>query len=467
MRPISYIVLIFGFTLFPYTANAKPLNVLLITIDDLRTEIGAYGATQAITPNIDRLAAKGLKFENAFCQYPVCNPSRSSFLTGKRPEELGILSNRVALRDKWPDIVTLPQLFRNNGYYSAGIGKLFHTGKDENGERALFRDDASFDHFFRAHDQSREEREAAIADGKGRYLGDGTVGWAHWIAADGGDLAQPDGQNAQEAVRVLEKNHDKPFFIGVGFHKPHDPFIAPKEYFEQFPLDEIELPVEPSDRVARLHHDTPRNYNFLTFTDRDRREFKRAYLACTAFVDAQIGKVLDALDRLELWDSTIVVLMSDHGYHLGEHQWWNKVTVYDIGARGPFMIWAPETAGMGQSTGAVVELLDLYPTIADLCNLDTSHELSGRSLRPLLEGDSIPSKPAFTQVIRPNIKMGYSVRYGDWRFTQWGTKGEGGYELYNGAKDKIGYYNLANNPEYRSIREELSTLLKDHYKQIQ
>lgn len=268
-------------------------------------------------------------------------------------------------------------------------------------------------------------------------------------------------------MRFLEENHEKPFFIGVGFHKPHDPFVAPKEYFDLFPLDEIQLPKEPSDRVDRLLYDTPRNYNFLTFTDRDRREFKRAYLACTAFMDAQLGKILDALDRLKLWDNTIVVLMSDHGYHLGEHRWWNKVTVYDIGARGPFMIWAPEAARMGQSTDTVIEFVDLYPTLADLCNLDTPHDLSGRSLSPLLKGDPSPSRPAFTQVVRPKIGMGYSVRSGDWRLTQWGAKGEGSYELYNGAKDKIGYYNLIDNPEYATIREELSVLLKNHYQGLQ
>ena len=461
------ITLTLGVALIAAGAAAKPLNVLLITIDDLRPELGAYGVNAAYTPNIDRLAEKGIKFENAFCQYPVCNPSRSSFLTGLRPDELGIVSNQIPLRQKWPDIVTLPQLFRNNGYFTAGIGKLFHAGLDDQGNRTLFQDDASFDHFFRAYNQSRQYRDQAFLEGRGRLLGDQTVGWAHWIADEGGDEAQPDGQNAQEAVRIMEENASKPFFIGVGFHKPHDPFIAPKEYFERYPLDEIELAKIPEDQTPPLEYSTPGNYNFQTYTDRDRREFKRAYLACTTFVDAQVGKLLATMDRLELWDNTIVVLMGDHGYHLGEHSWWNKVTVFDIGARAPFMIWVPGSIHMGRSTDSVVEFVDLYPTLADLCKLDAPHELSGQSLRSIIENRATIDKPAYTQVTRSKIGMGYSVRFGDWRFTQWGKEGEGGYELYNTVEDRIGYYNLADNPEYASIREQLSAMLRIGYPVLQ
>lgn len=455
-------ILISGFALCLGDLNAKPLNVLFIAIDDLRTELGAYGIDAAHTPNIDRLANKGLKFENAFCQYPVCNASRSSFLTGLRPNELGILSNQQILRQEYPDMVTLPQLFRQNGYFSVGIGKLLHAGMDENGKRTFFRDDPSFDSFY----SPRGKTPQIGQQGEGRKLGDGTVGWARWLAAEGGDEAQMDGLNAQEAVRAIEARSDEPFFIGVGFHKPHDPFIAPKEYFERYPLDEIELASDPQDRTPALPYATPGNYNFHTFEDRDRREFKRAYLACTTFVDAQVGKVLDALDRHDLWDNTIVILMSDHGYHLGEHAWWNKVTVFDIGARVPLIVWAPGTERMGSATDSIVELVDLYPTLAELCELPEPHTLSGTSLRPILEGEATPPRPAYTQVKRPNIDMGYSVRFGDWRFTQWGAKGEGGYELYNGAKDAFGYYNLADHPEYASTRDYLSELLKRTYKEL-
>jgi iduronate 2-sulfatase len=248
---------------------AQRKNVLFITIDDLRPEIGCYGSEGLITPNIDRLAAMGVKFNRAYCQYPVCNPSRASFLTGKRPGELGILSNRPSLRKEWPDIVTLPQLFRQNGYFTAGMGKLLHMGVDENGNQTHFRDDASFDHWFKALGNNPKIGNT----GEGRKLGDGSIEWAHWLAAEGGDLAQPDGMLAAEAVRVLEEHHaskdsaqGKPFFIGVGFHKPHDPFIAPKEYFEPYPLEDVKLVEEPADRTPLLKYSIP-NRGFDMFDD--------------------------------------------------------------------------------------------------------------------------------------------------------------------------------------------------------
>ena len=287
------------------------------------------------TPNIDRLAAKGVKFNRAYCQYPVCNPSRASFLTGKRPDELGIVSNGVALRKKWPDIVTLPQLFRENGYYTAGLGKLLHMGLDDEGKQTLFRDAASFDLFYRPLETARRSEPR----GRGRKLGDGSIAWAHWLAAEGGDEAQPDGMIAEEAVRLLDEHHDKPFFIGVGFHKPHDPFIAPKEYFAHYPMEEVKLPEEPEDRTPLVSIPSP--ITSRRSSTSDRREFKRAYHACTTFVDAQVGKLFAAMDRLDLWDNTIVVLLGDHGYHLGEHGWWNKVTIFELGARAPLMMWVP------------------------------------------------------------------------------------------------------------------------------
>lgn len=444
-------------------ATAKQMNVLFIAIDDLRPEIGCYGNDEMKTPNIDRLAKKGIKFNRAYCQYPVCNPSRASFLTGKRPFELDILSNKIALREKWPEIVTLPQLFRNNGYFTAGMGKILHMGLDENGKQTLFRDDLSYDHWFRALGNNPKIGNT----GKGRKLGDGSIPWAQWLAAEGGDEAQPDGMIAAEAVRVLEAHHDKPFFIAVGFHKPHDPFFAPKEYFEQYPLDEIKLAVDPADRSPLLRYSLPNKDLFSSFTERDQREFKRAYHACTTFSDAQVGKVFAAMDRLELWDSTIVVLMGDHGYHLGEHGWWNKVTVYELGANAPLMMWVPGARTMGQETDSVVEFVDLYPTLADLCGLKPPHRLSGKSLRPVLAHPSKPWKnAAYTQVTRGARMMGYSVVNDHWRFIQWGINGEGGTELYDQTKDHDNYYNLADNPEYKKVSKKMAGLLEDGFPNI-
>ncbi len=438
-------------------------NVLFITIDDLRPELESFGIPEIHTPNISRLASKGLQFDAAYCQYPVCNPSRASFLTGQRPDELGIHSNRVALRLKWPNLVTLPQHFRNLGYFTAGLGKLFHLGTDSEGNTTLFRDDLSFDHSFKA-----KGREPQIGKkGLGRRLGDGTVRWAQWRAAEGGDLAQADGLLAAEAVRVLEKHHTEPFFLAVGFHKPHDPFVAPKEYFEAYPLHEVQLNTDPKNRSPSSPYALPKAYNFNTFTDQDRREFQRAYYACTSFVDAQVGKLLATLDRLELWKNTIVVLLGDHGYHLGEHGWWNKVTVFDIGARVPLILWAPKAPAMGARTAAVVELLDLFPTLVDLCGLKAPHALSGKSWRPILENPRTPwAHPAYTQVIRGGIGMGYSVRKGNWRLTQWGHDAPHSIELYNVERDKEGFHNLALDPAQQHRRDHLLRILKAGFPQL-
>jgi uncharacterized sulfatase len=433
-------------------AGAKPLNVLFVVVDDLRPELGCYGNDEVRTPNIDRLAQRGILFNRAYAQYPVCNPSRSSFLSGKRPDELGIYENRMPVRKKCPEVVTLPQLFRNNGYFTAGLGKVLCAGTDEQGEFAQHRDDLSYDHFFTAKDSPIGKK------GEERIMGDGSIPWAFWRAAEGGDEAQADGLLASEAVRVLEAHQEEPFFIGVGFHKPHDPFVAPKEYFDLYPLENVKLADEPADR-------SPLNEYALTggfgmFKDRDHREFKRAYHACTTYVDSQIGKVLDTLDRLHLWDSTIVVLLGDHGYHLGEHNHWNKVTVFELGARAPLMLWMPGMDSMGQETDSIVEFLDLYPTLADLCGLKAPLELSGKSLRPVLENPSNPWKNvAYTQVARDGIHMGYSIRTDRWRLIQWGATGEGGYELYDHSRDGGEYYNLADHPEYRRIKKQLVGLL--------
>ena len=462
-HPKKTTLLMLGGLLMAGAASAKPLNVLFITIDDLRPEIGCYGNDEVKTPNIDRLAKMGVKFNKAYCQYPVCNPSRASFLSGKRPDELDIVSNTIPLREKWPDLVQLPQLFRENGYFTAGMGKLLHKGLDETGKATFFRDDVSFEHQFRALGATPKIGKK----GEGRKLGDGSIVWARWLAAEGGDEAQSDGLIAAEAVRVLDENHDKSFFIGVGLHKPHDPFVAPKEYFEDYPLDDVKLAKEPKDRTPLLKHSLSNRDFFSHFAEQDQKEFKRAYHACTTFVDAQVGKIFDVMDRHQLWDNTIVLLMGDHGYHLGERGWWNKVTVFERGARGPLMMWVPGMESMGQETDSVVEFLDIYPTLVDLCGLKAPHELSGKTMRPVLQNPSKDWKQAaYTQVTRGNKMMGYSVRDGRYRYIQWGLNGEGGTELYDHEKDDGEYYNLANHPECKSIKKKMAVLLKDGFPDI-
>ena len=448
-------------TLLARAEPAKPMNVLFIVIDDLRTELGCYGVEEVISPNIDRLAKMGVLCHNGYAQYPVCNPSRSSFLSGLRPDETGIVSNTVPFRKLWPDMVSLPQLFRQNGWFTAGIGKIFHLAEPRNGRTVLFEDPLSWDYF---HDSLRDTTQLGRT-GEGRNLTHGKIPWCTWRAAEGGDEDQPDGMNAAAAVRILEEHHDKPFFIGLGFHKPHDPFVAPKKYFDLYPKDRIKLAVEPADRSQQVRYAIPNHTDFASFTDEERCEFKRAYQACVSFTDAQLGKVFDAMDRFKLWDHTIVVLIGDHGYHLGEHEWWNKVTVYERCARAPMMVWVPGAKGMGRPTNALIEFVDLYPTLIDYAGLKAPHRLSGESFRPVMDNPKLPGKKAaYTQVNRGKT-IGRSVRTTRWRFTEWGPDGKDGIELYDHSKDEGEYHNLGGNPEYAETCKELRKLLKTGFPQ--
>jgi arylsulfatase A-like enzyme len=459
MKAILFTVLCLAFAARTVAIDAnRPAgqpNILLIVIDDLRTELGCYGVGEVLSPNIDRLARKGMLFHNAYAQYPVCNPSRSSFLSGLRPDETGILSNDMPFRRLHPDLVALPQLFRQNGYYTAGLGKIFHRSVDQPGKPVLFEDPQSWDYFY---DGSKDATELGRR-GEGRNLTEGRLRWCQWLAAEGDDQDQADGLAARTAVRILEENRDKPFFIGLGIHKPHDPFVAPKQYFERYPEGETKLAVEPEDRSPRVPLAIPNDRDFARFTDKERREFKRAYQACVSFADAQVGKVFDTLDRLELWENTIVILMGDHGYHLGEHDWWNKVTVFELCSRAPMMVWVPKAKGMGRDTRAIMEFIDLYPTLVDYAGLDAPHRLSGESLRPVLDNPALAGKPAaYTQVTRGD-KMGRSVRTARWRYTEWGPNGELGIELYDHDQDPGEYHNLSGSPPNAELCGELKILL--------
>lgn len=437
--------------------SGQRLNVLFITVDDWRSEAGCYGVKEIRTPNIDRLAARGMRFDRAYCQFSVCNPSRTSFLTGLRPDTTGILDNTVHFRKRMPEVVTLPQLFRENGWRTASYGKTFHVFRGADSQDIVgVNGGRSFDEarIFRATERGRQ--------GEGRNLTGGRVRWCSWLAAEGDDEDQPDGQNARAAVQFLEQRRDRPFFLAVGFHKPHDPFIAPKKYFDRYPLDSIKLPQDPADRRPDLPLAIGSAWKaeFDKFTDRERREFKRAYYAGTSFMDAQLGKLLDALDRLDLWDKTIVVMLGDHGYQLGERGWWNKNTLFELSARSPLLVWAPGMKAPGQSCARLVEFVDLYPTLAELCRLPPPGNLEGRSMAPLLNEPSQPWKQAaYTQVSRGRGVQGRSVRTERWRYTEW-DDGREGVELYDEQADPGEWHNLATDPAHAAVVKELSAILR-------
>jgi uncharacterized sulfatase len=438
------------------TASPHQLNVLFIMADDLRADLGCYGHAIVRSPNIDKLAARGMRFDRAYCQYPVCNPSRASLLTGLRPDRTRILDNNTQFRKTLPDVVTLPQLFRQNGYFTASLGKIFHRGLTMEDLRSDMDDPKSWDaaRYFQATERGNR--------GDGRNLTEGRVAWCRWLAAEGDDDDQPDGQISREAIRMLEEHRDRPFFLALGFHKPHDPFIAPKKYFDFYSLEKLKPPEEPPDRSSDVPLAIPAGgkKEFDRFSDKERREFIRAYYAGVSFTDAQIGKVVEALDRLKLADKTIIIFLGDHGYHLGERGWWNKSTLFELSARAPLIVFAPQMKAKGKSSSRLVEFVDIYPTLVELCGLKPPSPLEGRSFRPLLDEPARAWKEAaFTQVQRGRI-AGYSVRTERWRYTEW-DEARAGLELYDHEYDPHEYHNLAEEPKHEKIRAKLKQLLSD------
>jgi len=431
----------------PGGPQSKP-NVLFIVVDDLNNSLGCYGHSVVKSPNIDRLTVRGIRFDRAYCQFTVCNPSRTSFLTGLRPDSTGILNNATPFRSKLPDVVTLPQLFRKNGYFTARVGKVFHSAKNMDDPQAW--------------DVKSDPKGTPLGKkGQGRNLTGGRVRWCRWLAAEGDDEDQSDGQVAAEAIGLLEQHRHNPFFLAVGFHKPHDPFVTPKRYFDLYPLERLRPPKDPPDRSAELSQAIASGWKaeFDRFTDREQREFMRAYYAGISFMDAQLGKIIAALDRLELWHNTIVVFFGDHGYHLGERGWWNKNTVFELSARAPLIVVTPKMKRKGKSCSRIVEFVDIYPTLADLCKLPPPANLEGTSFKPLLDDPELSwKKTAFTQVQRGRI-AGRSVRTERWRYTEW-DEGKQGTELYDHNTDAGEYYNLAGDPQYTETVAELRKLLR-------
>jgi iduronate 2-sulfatase len=430
-------------------APAGKLNVLLITIDDLRDALGCYGNTAVHTPNINRLAARAVRFDRAYVQYPVCNPSRSSFLTGLRPDQTGVTDNRTMLRARLPEVVTLPQLLKADGRHAAAFGKILHLGggRDE-ALRAQWADLPQSWHTARPYEATPRGRIKLA----GRNLSGGKLPWCHWGAMDGDDNDQPDGQIARAVIAEIETCGDRPWVIGAGFMKPHDPFLAPKKYFDLYPEGSLRPPRPPGDQTPAPPLAVgfgALGAAFAQFTDREREEFLRAYYACTSYVDAQVGRVLDTLDRLNLWENTLVILLGDHGYHLGERDWWNKDTLFERSCRAPLLIAAPGIKP-GVAHG-LVEFVDLFPTVAEVCGLALPANLAGQSLRPLLLDPAAPGKPAaFTIVVRGKMR-GDSIRTDRWRFTRWS---DGAVELYDHASDPEEDRNVA--PAHPEVVRDLS-----------
>ena len=459
---------------FPNSSFSAQPNVLFLISDDLNNYLGCYGDPRAKTPNIDKLAARGVKFERSYCTFPLCGPSRNSMLTGLYPNSTGILSNSQVFRQTIPSQVSLPQAFRQAGYFAARIGKLYHynvpnsigtNGHDDPASWELELNPAGVDRL--------EEQPKIFTLTPGQY-----GGTLSWYASPKSDEHHTDAMMAADAGWVLERcarQKQRPFFLAVGFFRPHTPYVSPRTpYFDQYP--EAEMPVvqgvkeDQADVPAAALGSYKKEQDKLT--DDLRRQCLQAYYASISFMDAQVGHVVDSLDRLGLAENTIIVFTSDHGYHMGEHGLWQKQSLFEGSARVPMLIVAPGTAGKGSVVKTPVSHLDLFPTLAELAGIKAPANLQGQSLVPMLKDPNATGRGwALTQVVRGgNFNrqgaapatgdkgkrfFGYSLRTPRWRYTEW-DEGAEGRELYDHDHDPKELTNLADKPEHAATVAALS-----------
>ena len=460
-------------------ALAKRPNVLFIAVDDLRPQLGCYGDPLARTPNLDRLASQGTLFNRAYCQQAVCSPSRTSLLTGRRPDTTKIYNLEDHFRDTIPDVVTLPQHFKNNGYHAQAFGKIYHGALDDPASWSVpHTPGGGATYGPETQAETRKRRKALQEQGvKGNALLQRSKGPAiEAPEVDDGELQ--DGVTADNAIKALNEIKDKPFFLAVGFVKPHLPFVAPKRYFDLYPpAEQIPLPPDRerpagAPEMAFTNFGELRNYQGMPkdpepVAGQQARELIRAYYAATSYMDAQVGRVIAELERLGLRENTIVILWGDHGWHLGEQGMWCKHTNFENAVRAALMISVPggRQPKRGAKTDALVEFVDIYPTLCQLAGLDLPAGLEGTSFVPLLGDPARAWKAAaFSQYPRQGSKvMGYSVRTDRFRYTEWQERATGqvlAAELYDHQADPRETKNVAAAPEHAGAVKELSQTLQ-------
>ncbi len=410
-------------------STKKKPNILFIAIDDLRPELGCYGSEIAISPNLDKLAETGLLFNRAYCQQAICSPSRASLMTGARPESIGVIENYTDFRDVNPSIITLPQHMWANGYETVNIGKIYHGSYNDadfswSRQPATDKVDVQKPNLTGAYalkenqeifENNKTDMIAKYGEAAKRGLGNGPA----YECADVPDQTYLDGYNTELAIatiREMVEQGDKPFFLGLGYFKPHLNWVAPKKYWDMYDPEEIplasqvsapegaaEMGLHPSFEL-RVRYGIPKEGDI---DDEMARTLIHAYLACVSYIDAQIGKVLEALDEAGVRDNTIIVVWGDHGWHLGDMGIWGKATNYEISTRVPLMIWTPDMSNKvrGSKTDALVELVDIFPTLCDLVGVDKPEHLEGLSYAPLLEDpDQEWKSVAFSQFPTPALR---------------------------------------------------------------
>lgn len=475
----------------PCEATERP-NVLFIAVDDLRPEMGCYGNPVVRTPNLDRLAARGVVFNHAYCQQAMCSPSRSSLMTGRRPDVTRVWDLETHFRAAMPDAVTLPQHFKANGYYCAALNKIYHHGFEDgrswsephwypNGQ-TVDTDPADWSKRIvkRVGEGVREYAKTPLPADNDRpnagKRGKAAKGAAFEVSPKNDDEL-PDGCTAAEAVKRLSelRARHQPFFLAVGFLKPHLPFVAPKKYWDLYNPDKIPLPAIdhlPDGAPVFAGHDNGELHSYANVPRGNpipadlAKTLRHGYYACISYTDAQVGRLLDALDREGLAENTVIVLWGDHGWQLGDHGLWHKHTNFELATRAPLLISLPKQKTAGRKCDVPVEFVDIYPTLADVCGLSIPSGLDGVSLRPWLDNPAAPAeKVATSQYPRGGAQtgnrplMGYSIRDARWRLTLWRDRSNGqivATELYDEQNDPAETVNLAGKAENKVIVAKLS-----------
>jgi len=435
-------------TLVSTAIAAKVPNVLFLMSDDLNTALSGFGHPQCKTPELDKLAQRGMRFENMHCQYPVCGASRASLMSGLYPYTNGTLGNAGTLRGNMPDVVTMSQLFRQNGYRVGRVSKIYHMGipMEIIAGTAIRDDPHSWDEVvnIKAPEQNAPgEKTNWSPKNKSSQSFTGVV-------AEGDDLLHADGMAANHAIDFLKRHKDKPFFLACGFVRPHVPLVAPVKYFDLYDRDAMKAPVVPEndlEDVPGIIRNYKRNSTSYGVTPELHKGLLEAYYANISYMDAQVGRVLDALEELGLADNTIIVFTSDHGYLLGQHNKFQKQHLFEEATRVPFIVSIPWMKNQhGKATTHITELIDLYPTLAKLAGLKAPNSLHGESMVPLLKN---PNSDGWKKDVAFTISRsgGESIRTREWRFTQWGF-GADGMELYDLRNDPGEFTNLATKSKY-------------------
>ncbi len=497
---IMITVCLYSFILVQLTSCSAPvvekkMNVLFISVDDLRPEINCYQSSQIISPNIDKLASQGLLFSRAYCQQAVCSPSRTSLLTGYRPESVGVVDLNTHFRENKPDVVTLPEHFKNNGYYTRSFGKIFHPGLDDPQswsdsswwsrfpDKYNYRDPEIDAELNKALDKFNTEFEVIsrnMTRGEKLQARRKKPRGPSWAAPNVPDTMLADGECASEVIKTLRNLKDGPFFLAAGFRKPHLPFVAPKKYYDMYPNDSIKLANNPqlpenAPEVAGTNWGELRKYSDIPkvgqVSDKKARELTRAYYACVSYIDAQVGRLLNELDRLNLREKTVVILWGDHGWHLLEHGLWCKHTNYEIATRVPMMISVPGMKSKGVVTEALTEFVDIYPSLSEICGLPLPDHLEGTSFKPLLDNPNLAwKKAAFSlyprEVAGVGDVMGRTIRTDRYRYVEWANADKSFFkiELYDHQTDPDENHSIALNPENADLVKDLSKMLHNGWR---